>query len=151
MSPQMDRQARKRIIRVCWMDIVLVGPMAIPPLALFILSIVADIDAALGFASPVSTINPLGLIFMNVVGILATVWSIVRIRETSRLNTALDSGARVLVVLVLVYGWMHSGPSVLFILFTLTELGGAAVQMIALGRDRTAAEPGRFTPEAPRQ
>ncbi len=134
----MDPKSQKLIARLAMIDLVLVGPMAIPPVALLVLSIFGDLDAMIGLESPLGMMTPLGLIFMNIVGILAAVWSIIRIRETSRLNTLLDTIARIGVALILVYGVSQIGLSLMFGLFLVTEIGGAALQAMALMRDKQA-------------
>lgn len=118
--------------RLSWVDIVLVSPMAVPGLAGLILSIAEAIDGMLGLASPLGDLSTMGMVFVHVVGILATVWSIARIKEPTLLLAKLDAWARLAVTAVLLFYMAMLGPSVLFFLFLASEIIGAALQFLAI-------------------
>lgn len=119
----------KTIKTLCWIDLLLVGPMAIPPVAYLVITVFTKVDEALGLASPLPLITDMGYLFMSVTGVLATVWSLSRMKEPTRLNIKLDAYARLAVAALLIYCWMLVGPSIIFGLFLITEIGGAALQL----------------------
>ncbi len=126
---------QNKIIRIlCLIDLALVGPMALPPMARLIIDLFSSLDQALGLASPLPMITDMGYLFMSVTGILAAVWSLSRLREPTRLNIGLDVGARLAVALLLIYCWGLIGLSIIFVLFLMTEIGGAGLQLFVLRR-----------------
>ncbi|MGB0921406.1 MAG: hypothetical protein ACPG06_05100 [Alphaproteobacteria bacterium] len=122
----------KTIRALCWIDLMLVGPMAIPPIAYLIVTVFSHLDETLGLVSPLSQITDIGYLFMSVTGILATVWSIARLKEPTRLNIMLDTGARLAVAALLFWAWSQLGASMIFALFLATEIVGAILQLAIL-------------------
>lgn len=133
----MTEQQSKIGKRFAILDIMLVGPMALPGLSHFILSVFIMIDHALGLQSPLAEIKEPGIMFANVVGVLAVMWAIARLRVPHIQLMKVDAYARIIVGLLLCYYWALLGPSAIFILFLLSEFGGATVQLINLRQSRT--------------
>lgn len=121
----------KEIKRVSIIDLCLVGPMAVPGVSHAIIDLIAMIDHALGLHSEVGEMNAVGMMFMNVVGVLAIVWSVARIKAPAEHLAWLDIYARLAVAFILAFYSFVSGMSVVFAFFMATELIGAVWQMRA--------------------
>jgi len=134
----MQRLDNKTVKALCWIDLILVTPLAIPPVAQLIISLFTAIDNALGLASPLPALNDMRYMFVSLTGILACVWSIARLREPTRLNIGLDAAARLAVTILLLYAWAKVGVSSLFILFLVTETVGAVLQFKVLRQTQPA-------------
>lgn len=128
----MTEQQTKIAKRFALLDLVLVGPMALPGLAHILIGLFILADGAVGIQSPLGQMNEAGMLFVNVVGVLAAMWAIARLMAPTALTTRIDSYARLAVALLLIYYWAGTGPSVIFALFLLSEIGGATVQLLAL-------------------
>lgn len=128
MTPAQEKIAK----RFALLDLVLVGPMALPGVAHILVGLFILADGAVGFQSPLGQMNEAGMLFVNVVGVLAAMWAVARLKAPTALTMRIDSYARFAVALILIYYWAGLGPSVIFVLFLISEIGGAIVQLAAL-------------------
>ncbi len=128
----MTEQQTKIAKRFALLDLILVGPMALPGLAHILIGLFILADGAAGVQSPLGQMNEAGMLFVNVVGVLAAMWAIARLLDPTALTTKIDAYARLAVALLLVYYWASVGFSIIFVVFLVSEIGGAAVQLMAL-------------------
>ena len=114
------------------LDVVLTLPFAIPLVAERVVLALLDLDQMLGFATPAPRLDPLALLFMNLMGVLAVLWNWARVRAKTTELATMDVPARcVVAALILFYvGVMRVTPVLL--LFVATEIAGALVQHRAL-------------------
>lgn len=116
------------IRRLSWVDVALIGPMAIPGVSHLIIDLILWLDAVLGLDSAVQSMTPMGMLFMNVVGVLAISWCVVRIRAPSVLLGWVDVIARLAVsVLILLY-IIFWGITPVVLLFLASEMIGATLE-----------------------
>jgi hypothetical protein len=89
---------------------------------------------ALGFGGSDETLGPLGLLFLNLMGVLAVCWNGARAALGSVDLARIDVPAR-LVVSLLVTGYVvFDGVPPVLLVFVVTEVAGAIVQGRALAR-----------------
>lgn len=119
------------IKRVSVIDLILVGPMAVPGISHAIIELIAMADHALGLHSEVGEMNAVGMLFMNITGVLAIIWCVTRIKAPSVNLAWYDIYGRLAVAFILAFYAFVSGMSVIFAFFMATELAGAVWQMRA--------------------
>lgn len=122
----------RTVRRLSWVDVLLVGPLAVPGVSHLIISLIGWLDAALGLNSSIVTVNPMGMLFMNVVGVLAISWCIVRIQAPSVLLARLDILARLAVSALILYYMFVWGVTAVLLVFLVSELIGAVLEWRAL-------------------
>lgn len=122
-------------------DVALTAPFAVPVLAGWIIAALADLDAWLGLGNDSPALDPLGLLFVNLTGVLAVCWNLARVGSAGTELARIDVPARC-VVAALIAGYVGgAGVSPLLLVFVATELGGAVLQARALLRAARAGTP----------
>ncbi len=110
--------------KVAWLDLWLTAPFALPFFSEVYVSIIAALHVALGLPGGVPGFAPFHWVFVNITGVLAVLWALVRLRFPIRDFAIADAYGRVIVAAILVF-WMWLGTTPMLTLFVLTELGGA--------------------------
>ena len=95
---------RTRIIRaVAIVDLVLTLPFAFPFAAESLIQLIYRIDAGAGLGSaPPLGFGPLQIMFVHIMGVLAVLWAIARIRNPAEDLARLDALARLVVAALIV-------------------------------------------------
>jgi hypothetical protein len=131
--PTRSRAARQATLsRVALFDVALTLPFAIPVVAERVVLWLLDVDHLLGFATPAPQLEPLALLFMNLMGVIAVVWNWARVRAKTTDLAVMDVPARCVVAALIVFYVAVMRVTPLLLLFVVTELGGAIVQHRAL-------------------
>ncbi len=131
--PTRSRAARQATLRrVAMLDVVLTLPFAIPLVAERVVLVLLDLDQFLGFATPAPRLDPLALLFMNLMGVLAVLWNWARVRTKTTDLATMDVPARCVVAAVILFYVAVMRVTPVLLLFVATELAGAAVQHRAL-------------------
>ena len=99
-----------------------------------VVAALAWLDRTLGLATPMEPLGNLGLLFLNLMGVLAVCWNGARATTGSRELAHIDVPARCVVALLIVGYVLAGGVTPLLLAFVATELGGALVQGLALRR-----------------
>ena len=131
-------QAASRVFRaVAGFDLAVTWPRAVPGLASHYVDAFAAVDRWLGLGSAVPRLDPMGLLFVNLAGVLCVCWNGARTFGHGRALASIDIGGRIAVatLAVLYVGW---GVSPVVLVFFVTEIGGAVLQWRALGRPTAA-------------
>ncbi len=117
---------------LCWIDIGLAIPLAVPGLSHLFLTTVAWLDSGLGLASVVTTTNAVGMLTMNTTGVVSIFWCIARLRSHDAALIRLDVAGRLIIgLLIASYVWLE-GVSVLFMVFFVNLMLGALLEISAL-------------------
>lgn len=131
--PTRSRAARQATLkRVALLDVALTLPFAIPLVAERVVLVLLDVDHLLGFATPTPRLDPLALLFMNLMGVIAVVWNWARFRTKTTELASLDVPARCVVSAVILFYVSVMRVTPILLLFVATEIGGAVVQHRAL-------------------
>lgn len=131
--PTRSRAARQSTLRrVAMLDVVLTLPFAIPLVAERVVLVLLDLDQFLGFATPAPRLDPLALLFMNLMGVLAVVWNWARVRTKTTDLAAMDVPARCVVAALILFYVSVMRVTPVLLLFVATEIAGAVVQHRAL-------------------
>lgn len=134
-------QNRQVIKAIAAFDFLTTLPFVLPWTASIYLNTVFWMHDALDFApQPAWDGAPLTMLFVNIVGILAVIWAIVRWRTPSRSYAHIDACGRLTVAAILLFHIAGSVTPVLLI-FVATELVGAIWQF-CLGQDPVNESPG---------
>jgi hypothetical protein len=131
--PTRSRAARQATLRrVAMLDVALTLPFAIPLAAERVVLVLLDLDHFLGIATPAPRLDPLALLFMNLMGVLAVVWNWARVRTRTTDLASLDVPARCVVAALILFYVAVMRVTPLLLLFVVTEIAGAVVQRRAL-------------------
>jgi len=110
--------------RVAWVDLWLFAPLALPFFSDMYVGLIYGAHVALGLRGPISAFAPMHWVFVNIVGVLAVLWAIARIRLPVRELVLADAYGRVVVAALLVF-WIARGATPVLAVFVATELAGA--------------------------
>ena len=124
--------AERTVQRVALVDLLLTLPFALPLVAGGVVDALAWIDRVLGLATPMAPLGNLGLLFLNLMGVLAVCWNGARATTGSHDLARIDIPARCVVSLLIVGYVLAGGVTPLLLVFVVTELFGALVQAGAL-------------------
>jgi hypothetical protein len=113
-------------------DVALTLPFAIPIVAERVVMLLLDVDQLLGIGTETPRLDPLALLFMNLMGVLAVVWNWARVRARGTDLAELDVPARCVVAALIAFYVAVMRVSPVLLLFVVTEIGGAVVQRRAL-------------------
>jgi hypothetical protein len=131
--PTRSRASRQATLtRVAMFDVALTLPFAIPVVAERVVLLLLDVDHVLGFATPAPQLDPLALLFMNLMGVLAVLWNWARVRAKTIDLATMDVPARCVVAALILYYVAAMRVTPMLLLFVVTEIGGAVVQRRAL-------------------
>jgi hypothetical protein len=112
-------------------DLLVTAPFATPWTAHAVFGLLAKLHVALGLAGPPPQLDNLGLMFVNLMGSLVVVWSLLRFRAATHALGAADTVARLLFATWMMYALAH-GASAVIVPFVIFELGWAIVQGLAV-------------------
>jgi hypothetical protein len=115
-------------------DVVSTLGMALPGLSVLTLRFYAFLHESLGLAGEFPAFAPAHQLFVNIVGILAFLWAVARIRLLDRFLVACDAYGRLVVASVILYYTFALGVSQVFLIFVATELIGAGLEFWVLKR-----------------
>ena len=123
----------KTIRGVAWADLAVTLPFALPFIAEAVIALIYVLDRWLGFGTPaiLFEMGPLAMMFVHIMGVLGVVWALARLRIPSLLLARTDALARLAVAGLILYAMTEGATPVLW-LFAATEIGGSAVQFVAL-------------------
>lgn len=131
--PTRSRAARQATLRrVAMLDVFLTLPFAIPLVAERVVLVLLDLDDRLGLATPAPRLDPLALLFMNLMGVLAVLWNWARVKARTTDLAAMDVPARCVVAALILFYVAVMRVTPVLLLFVATEIAGAVVQHRAL-------------------
>lgn len=110
-------------------DILATSLFAIPGVAVWVLNTLQSLHVAQNLAGAFPDFQPLHLLFVHFVGSVVTIWSIVRFMKPDPLYGLLDSIARVLFFIAMLYAWLN-GATDLLVFFMVPELAWGIVQLV---------------------
>lgn len=110
--------------RVAWFDLWVTTPFALPFFSDVYMAIIHAVHVALGLSGGVPGFAPIHWAFINIMGVLAVLWALVRIRLPIREFALADAYARIVVAALLVF-WIWQGATPVLALFVLTEIAGS--------------------------
>jgi hypothetical protein len=108
-------------------DLVVAGPLAIPPLTRTGLDILFNINQALGFNDPYPTFEPVHLLFISLFGLWVTAWVIARFRSADLGFVRIDLWMRLSVIAVLAWYALTTKTYGIVYLFIAADIVWAAV------------------------
>ena len=132
-----------------WLDLVVTGVLAIPPLAPLFIALVFALDGALGGSAEPTPYDATQRFFVSLAGTLGVLWAWARIRMPLAPLGWADTIGRVWVGALLVYFIVFEGGPRSLCLFVSTELAGAVHQFAVLRRASDANPAPGLTSEAP--
>lgn len=115
----MQEQTYHRIIKSsAWYDVIVTGPFAFPVLAPLVIESLSKLHTTMSFSGTIPQFAPLHLFFINLMGSIILVWSLLRIRHTESLYGLYDAIGRTLFSLWMAYYLLfeHVTPLILFVL-----------------------------------
>jgi hypothetical protein len=118
--------------RVALFDTLVTLPFALPIVAQRVVYALFDLDEALGLGTPLPRLDSLHLLFINLMGILAVLWNVARVRSRGTDLAQMDVWGRCAVALWIVGYVLFSRVTPVLLLFVVTELGGAWIERKAL-------------------
>ncbi len=126
---------------IAWFDLAVTGAFALPFIAWPVLDILMQVEGALFGPARVQALPqaPWSL-FVNLMGILGVVWALARLIVDDRRLVRLDAAGRVAVAVSILYGLWTLNLPLLFAAFVVTELGGAALEFVALSQKSLARD-----------
>lgn len=110
--------------RVAWFDLWVTTPFALPFFAEIYVSLVYYVHFQLGFGGTVPGFAPIHWMFINIMGVLAVLWALIRLRLPIREFALADAYARLVVAALIVY-WIWLGATPVLAAFVVTEIAGA--------------------------
>ena len=123
------------VVRGCAaFDLVVTGLFAPPPVARVFLRVVFALNGALGGTAVAPDFVALQWLFVHLTGALGVVWAVARLLWPIRGLGIADAIARTWVACIIALAVFEGAPGIL-VLFVLTELGGAALQLAVLTRN----------------
>jgi hypothetical protein len=131
-----------RLLRfIAWFDLIVTGVFALPFIAWPLLVLVMQGETALFGQARVHALPqaPWSL-FVNLMGILGVIWALARLMVDDRRLVQLDAVGRVAVAVAILYGLFALNLPLLFAAFVVTELGGAALEIVALSQKPLASD-----------
>ncbi len=121
-------QAIRRIILAgAVYDIVVAGPLAIPPLTNFGIHTLFQINNLLGFNQPAPVFDTVHLIFTSLFGIWATAWAITKFRSANLGFVRLDLIMRIAVLAVLLWYALTANTYGIIYLFIAADIFWMAI------------------------
>lgn len=134
-QPEAGLPARARlVVRACaLLDLAVTGCLAVPPLARGLFAALDPVERALGGAG-MPELPPVAWLFVSITGALGVLWAAVRLVRPTRWLGWADAAGRAWVGLLLLHGVVTGAAPRAFLLFVVTEWGGALAQAAALRR-----------------
>jgi hypothetical protein len=126
-------RAARTLQTVAILDLLLTLPFALPVVCGLVVTALLALNVALGLAAA-PPLDTLGLLFLNLMGVLAVCWNGARAVSGSVELARIDVPARLVVSLVIVGYVAFAGVPPVLLAFVVTELAGAVVQARALRR-----------------
>lgn len=116
-------------------DLALTLPFALPIVCGAVVTTLQHVNVALGLGAPAEPLNALGLLFLNLMGVLAVCWNGARAALGSAELARIDVPARLVVSAVILGYVVLAGVPPILLVFVVTEIAGAIVQGRALRRE----------------
>jgi hypothetical protein len=118
--------------RVALFDLIVTLPFALPIVAQRVVYALFDLDEWLGLGTVMPRLDSLHLLFINLMGILAVLWNLARVRSRGTELAQMDVWGRCAVALWIAGYVLFSRVTPVLLLFVVTELGGAWIERKAL-------------------
>lgn len=112
-------------------DLALTLPFALPVVNGYMVGVLKSVHVWLSPERAFPEFGALHLFFVQLFGILAVLWAVVRIHRPSRFLAAYDAGGRVVVAACMI-SFTLLGGSAVPALFSISEIGFAVVQGLVL-------------------
>ncbi len=132
----MGKCTGKKICRlVGFWDLLLTLPFALPAVNVRVLELLSVLHARLSPETPFPVFYDLHVFFVQLFGILAVLWAVVRIIKPSAFLSFCDLTGRFVVAAMMLH-YSYKGTSSTILLFSASEIGFGAVQAIVLGKEK---------------
>lgn len=132
----LDRVRRKTVRFWAVVDVAVSYPLALPPLAEHFLSALYFLNGRLGGDPTVPEFGPIQLFFVCLTGSLVSIWCLARYLKPIGLFALVDGWGRVWISLLIVYFVAFAGAPRVLLVFVLTEMAGAVVQLYEVYKRR---------------
>lgn len=132
----MGKISAKKVCRlVGFWDLFLTLPFALPAVNVRVLAVLSVLHARLSPQAPFPAFYDLHVFFVQLFGILAVLWAVVRIVKPSAFLSFCDMTGRCVVAAMMLY-YSYKGTSSTILLFSASEIGFGALQAITLGKEK---------------
>ena len=110
-------------------DLLLTLPFALPSVNVYVIGILGDLNAWVSPGRPFPEFLGIHLFFVQLFGILAVLWAIVRIHQPGRFLAGYDTIGRIIVACAMI-GFTIVGGSFVPLLFSASEIGFGILQTV---------------------
>lgn len=111
-----------RVVRLsAWYDLLVTWPFALPWTIAWLYTQLALLSASLGLSGYTPSLDPLHMLFANLLGSVVTVWSLARILNPTIQLGRLDAAARILFATWQIHA-VAVGISAIILVFTVFEI-----------------------------
>jgi hypothetical protein len=118
--------------RVALFDLVVTLPFALPIVAQRVVYFFFDLDERLDLGTVLPRLDSIHLLFINLMGVLAVLWNVARVRARGPELAQLDVWGRCVVAAWITGYVLFSRVTPILLVFVVTELGGAWIERKAL-------------------
>ena len=125
----LDRVRRKTVRFWAMVDAAVSYTLALPPLAEHFLSALYFLNGKLGGDPTVPEFPPIQLFFVCLTGSLVCIWCLARYLKPIGLFALIDGWGRVWISALIIYFVAFAGAPRVLLVFVLTEMAGAVVQL----------------------
>ncbi|MEM6703037.1 MAG: hypothetical protein AAF690_10045 [Acidobacteriota bacterium] len=116
-----------------WLDLLVCATLATPLTAPAFLDLMHRLSSSLGWAA-VFAPSASGTFFVNLAGVLGTLWNVAMLREVDMRLHAADLAGRLAVASLIVFHTLRSELPPVFGLFVLTEAAGGLLKARWIGK-----------------
>lgn len=126
-----------RIVRAsAFYDLVVTAPFATPWTFAFLSDLMGQIHKSLGLTGLVPTLDPIQVLFANLMGSVVIVWSVARLHLGLHIFGRYDAAARVLFAMWMIYA-LASGLSFIILPVLVIEIAFAIAQLLPYSGDNS--------------
>lgn len=111
-----------------WYDLLTSAPFAFPILANFTMQNITQLHNDLNLSGTIPTFEPLHFFFMNLMGSIIVVWSILRIRHTQALLGLYDAFGRTLFSAWMAYYLFAQNQTMILFFLLIPEISWGIIQ-----------------------
>lgn len=125
---------RKLTVVRLWaaLDLVVTGVFVLPPVAMWVLGVLLDVNAWFGGQAHTADFSGFGLLFLCLTGTLGVTWALARLIRPGWWLGMIDAVARLWVGALIVYFVFAHGVPGILLLFVISEWAGGLHQGWAL-------------------